>query len=123
MIDIDLTKSAEQMTDDELGMLLRLVELMKDAERERERRDVEADPNVKVVQFEQPRVTVRTHADCPECGKNDSFVMSRILYSSYEAAHDGERPTRAVLCSCGAWYDAATGERTEDDEMRRMFSY
>ena len=123
MIDIDLTKSAEQMSVDELETLVRLAELMKDAEKERQRRLDEADPNVKVTTIEGPHVTMRTQANCPTCGKNDSFSMSRILYTSWEAGQNGERPVRAVLCSCGTWYNAETGERMEHDQMRSMFSY
>ena len=123
MIDIDLSKTAEQMSDGELEMLVRLAELMKDAEKERHRRLDEADPNVRATTIEQPHVTTRTHANCPTCGKNDSFSMSRILYTSWEAGQNGERPVRAVLCSCGTWYNAATGERMEHDQMRKMFSY
>ena len=108
---IDVSKPIGRMSDDELAEVLKLAELIKDADGEQNRRLDERDRSASVG-IPGPMVcTIRTDAACPSCGRNDAVLSTKPMYDNDMLGKDGKPPIGTLAyCKCGARYNAGTGE-------------
>ena len=121
-MEIKLTSTdVRKMDDDELSAIAGLPELVKAAKAERERREIEADPDSMFGHVCITSTRYTTEAACPTCGSHDSVLETKAMYSTGFLARGGEPVGTAAYCSCGDVYDARTGKRLKPG--RDFYSY
>ncbi len=98
-------KDVKAMSDADLTALIEQADLVTAAREEikRRRSNVVTEPTASI------RIT--TDATCPSCGKRDAVLSTKTLYANDMLGKDGKPPVGTLAyCSCGARYNAGTGE-------------